>query len=65
MVVATVLSDSDDETFYRVSIRSGSKKFQCECPHHAYRKVQCKHIKRVKTALKGKEINGVFLTNSI
>ncbi len=68
MVVATVLSDKDDELFYSVEIYGASKreggsgeKWSCNCPHFTYRRKVCKHILKVKQAFKGTITEGVFL----
>jgi len=60
-LIAKVLSDSDDETFYSISLVK--KQYFCTCPHNQYRKKTCKHILKVKEALVGQKIAGVFLIN--
>ncbi len=46
-----VPSSSDKSKTYIVK-RNINGSFSCTCPHHTYRKAECKHIKKVKESLK-------------
>ena len=46
-----VPSSSDPSKNYTVTC-SPNGNFACTCPHHVYRRAECKHIKQVKESLK-------------
>lgn len=41
------VASSSGDGFYRVSVTSSQ--WSCSCPHNTFRKVECKHIKEVRT----------------
>jgi len=64
MIIAKVLSDRDDDTFYTIDVDSRGM-FSCTCPHCTYRHVVCKHIAKTKAVLlDGAKISEVFLAES-
>ena len=63
--LARVMSSSNDDLFYEVWRTNGKGgRYRCTCPHHQYRNVSCKHIKKVRKALQGKQVDGVFLNEN-
>jgi hypothetical protein len=46
----TIPSSSDETKQYIVS-KNKDGTFSCTCPHHIFRKAECKHIKKVKESL--------------
>ena len=60
-LIAKVISDREDDTFYSVSKVNGQ--YLCTCPHFRFRNKRCKHIERTRLALKGYEVAGVFMAD--
>jgi uncharacterized Zn finger protein len=62
-LIAKVISDRDDDVFYDVSIiqSKNGNDWECTCPHNTYRHKKCKHIDKVKSAVNGESVPGVFL----
>jgi hypothetical protein len=46
-----IIQSSTDETKTYIVSRNKDGTFSCTCPHHVFRKAECKHIKQVKESL--------------